>query len=98
MPGDGVAMRRGRDDSHHAAVFLETLEVVVAETDHLTPGHQAAKADWRLLEPDPDVGAPAFRFGNVDQDRLVRQGLAQDDFQPAGHTELDRAAERRGME
>ena len=97
MPGDGIAIRRGGDDAHHAAMLLEPLEVVVAESDHLAPGHQAAEADRRPLEPDPDIGAPAFRLGNVDQDRLIRQRLAEQRFQPAGHAELDRPAPRRGV-
>src|SRR5690242_2571005 len=94
MAGDRFAVWRGGNDADQPAMLLEALEVVVTQANHLAPGHEASKADRRTLEPDPDVGAPAFWFGNIDQDGLVRQIVSEDGFHTAGHPQFHLAAAR----
>ncbi len=57
-------------------MLLVALKVVVGQSHHIAPRHQRFEADRRALEFDPNIRAPALRFGDVDQDGLGRDGFS----------------------
>src|SRR5215207_1413044 len=74
--GKHLSIWLGGDDPNQAAVLLISLKVVVRQSHDVAPRHQGVEADRRPLKGDPDIRAPAFGFGDVDQDRLDWYGLS----------------------
>src|SRR5215213_315905 len=93
--GKCLSIRLGGNDPDQAAVLFVALEVVVSQSNDVAPRHQWFEADRRALEGDPDIRAPALRFGNVDQDRLGRDRFPDLFGQCRGEPRLDVATRQR---
>src|SRR5690606_15711812 len=76
MVTDGVAQMAGSDNADQAAMLFIAFEVIVTDSGDLEPGHQRSVTQWGVTKFHPDISAPAFRLGNVDQDVTGTNGQA----------------------